>query len=1040
MSTLNGPDSTGRTSLIRDIRSGNAADGDAGALTDFESPVIVADLTMGISNIQSAAAFTGDASQSGYVITVEKRASQVAIRGRIPFVDGGLNTSTDLPGGPAEAPTQQPLRSGDSLWQDVPTASGETVRVRAEILLNEDVINDIGGLPALGRTPAGDDGGALPTAHLRVSAIDTGRDSDGNPVSFIANSTTIGQDCTVRVHYYQNVPYVGSAFEVSDSGRRYDFVSIEPVVPLIGPSGPTRGPGSNPSFDLQEVNPMAAIGVRFSEPIDQTVVDPHNNLVLSNDEFHSVGTGPTKVVGVEELLLEPKPAGLGVIGSRLVDQDGDGTLLRLAPPLGLFHEANVEDAYWLHVVGGDGGPKDLSGNPLDLFDRQLFADGAFSMRFGVAPLAAENLVGSRVMRFEDFDEDGTMPGSEDYFGQFTLGAGRLGGAVTQRTRLLADRQNLSAVTRADKSECWASGAGVPPTVVPGGVLYQCPNNILMQPAPPAVFIPPPPPLRFGGILEPHNPRGSRLQMTYREDDFAMSYTDKNQMNLDLEQLHWASWTNQEVQFDVFDKITIEASHSDWRPDVQFWLDPAATSPSPCVPHCDSMNSGLRNDFASNVLRGTTPTTIVNEKVYTINPNEAFTAQNGTKYVPYAKFDRSYTWRDSRLVSWDMSVNQATGLGGAKQPNGTPPAVDLTAHVSSPWIQEPPSAFANPSVVPFTGFQGEVWTGSLGDFSGSQARDHDPIALPLLLDFKVFPDDPQNGVASGSNRFHIGYVGACWSIGGGYYNVSSLLCNGINWPTLRVHSSGGITGQGLEQFVDPSGTTQASGGWIFDAGLGDPNGRYQTTAHNVTGSFGDDHVHWAAADFVRKVSLVTFGFFDSQLPNRHDLASITPAFSEWPGLSNSEGLPDFAALGASRGVAYAATDMLLVQDPPAATQPAGTSVVVELRGAGSFDQSDTIWDKPNEDSFDQRGNLLNPNYACEAYRYATPNSGGGTPRIAASGLTPYRIEKDLDDIRSTSGQLPRYMNVRITFENDVVSEPSQTPFLRSLVVAYRMAEQ
>ena len=39
---LNGVDSSGRSSVIRDFRSGNLADGSAGKLPDSETPMIVA--------------------------------------------------------------------------------------------------------------------------------------------------------------------------------------------------------------------------------------------------------------------------------------------------------------------------------------------------------------------------------------------------------------------------------------------------------------------------------------------------------------------------------------------------------------------------------------------------------------------------------------------------------------------------------------------------------------------------------------------------------------------------------------------------------------------------------------------------------------------------------------------------------------------------------------------------------------------------------------------------------------------------------------
>src|SRR5262245_15513370 len=51
---LNGVDSAARSSVIRDFRSGNLADGVSGRLNEPESPMIVAPLAMGITEIDSA--------------------------------------------------------------------------------------------------------------------------------------------------------------------------------------------------------------------------------------------------------------------------------------------------------------------------------------------------------------------------------------------------------------------------------------------------------------------------------------------------------------------------------------------------------------------------------------------------------------------------------------------------------------------------------------------------------------------------------------------------------------------------------------------------------------------------------------------------------------------------------------------------------------------------------------------------------------------------------------------------------------------------
>jgi len=584
---------------------------------------------------------------------------------------------------------------------------------------------------------------------------------------------------------------------------------------------------------------------------------------------------------------------------------------------------------------------------------------------------------------------------------------------------------------------------------------------------PNPWINPPPPVNvtFGGVLEPLNPRGSRLQMTYREDDFNLEYTDAAHLNLDLEQLHWASWNNTPVQFDSFDRVTIEAAHSDVRPDLTFQqVCPDGTIPDPinnpgctdanmmavapnCNLDCASMVSGLSPTFANNVLQGSSLQTLVKDRVYQINPNSAFSnPTTGTIFVPYADFEQTYTWRDSRLVSWDMTSDRAIGLGGAKSPDGTPPARDRTAFISSPWIPEEiptgSSYVGNPS----------IWTVSNGDFRGDRVRDHDPIAMPLLLDFKVYADDPANGVARGANSAHIGYIGPCWTStlsGNGYYNFSPLisLC-GLDWPVTRVHTSGGIDGGTLqENFVlDPGNETVATGGWILDAGLGDASfGLYRTGP-------GDDHVHWAQADLVRKVSLVTFGFFDTTRPNQHDFPASFQ--SNWPGLTDKAGFPDMQGLEMRRaGSEYGVDDLVSVVDPPLSRVPGGTSITIEYRGAEDFERSQPdpamlfpvphIYDPANDDNMATRGNLLNPNYACEAYRYATPNSGSGKsqPRIKASGLTPYVEEDQIDVIRDPlSHMLPRFINMRIVFENDTDSTPPVSPKLRSFGVVYRMKQR
>ena len=297
---------------------------------------------------------------------------------------------------------------------------------------------------------------------------------------------------------------------------------------------------------------------------------------------------------------------------------------------------------------------------------------------------------------------------------------------------------------------------------------------------------------------------------------------------------------------------------------------------------------------------------------------------------------------------------------------------------------------------------------------------------------MFPDDPKDGIASGVNLFHMALVGP---ILGGYYNSGGVgVCAGNDWPSFRVHTSGGVDGLAQQVLVDPATTEVAVGGWIKDVGLGDPiEGRFQTKP-------GDDMLYWAHADFVRRVSMVTFGVFDSRKPNQHGLTEQNFPGSGWPGVTKPNGFPDFEALGTARGETYSIAAVSPILDPPITEQPAGTKVLLEFRGIESMERA-TVYDQAGDDAIETRGNLLNPNYACDAFRYAMPNSGESkdTPRNRVVGMTPYVDEDGLETIRSPlTGLLPRYMNIRLILENNTQVTPALSPSLRSLAVAFRMA--
>jgi hypothetical protein len=1013
---LNDVDSAGRPSVIRDFRSGNLADGDSGRFSEPEAPMILASLGMGITDVD---ADTG-------VVTINKRLNFVPVRGRYPFVDGPLSPS-GLPLGPLEVPVTQPLASGDTLTQNIvvemPDGSFETVVLRAEILHNLEVGTVVGdpALPRLGlaeNVPGGtDQGEELPLVRVRLASVVAGRDSIGREWSFRANGTPTGEDCVVRARYYEDVPFIGSTESVTDRAWRHLFVRIDPQPAASGV------PGSN-------VQPNASLAIEFTKPMDLAQVDNSSNLLVTNRsilaESFAVQMG------------DPKRATSRVVPTRLSDLAGDGTVLRLQPPMGFFHAANVAETYAFHVRLGSAGVTDLGGQPLLVFDRASAPLDSWSVDFSLAASAPANLIGWRIVRFESEDEDGTVPGSPDLFGQFQLQDGRLTGASAVRFSRSADNQNLGTVSRILRGECWDANndtqlfpqAPVDFTNTPHpGILYWVPfmSDTIIPPFVPQVFdyyqtqAQP-----VGRVVEPHKPQGSRMQMRYIEDDFDLDYRAASEFAIDVEQLYWSPFNDETVLYDVFDRYTMSLAHSPRRPDERWFI-----LNDVCTLDCASMNSSLSSTFSENVLPGTSLVPVFEDKVYQINPNDAFRTSANIKYVPFPRFDRSYTWRDSRLVTVDAN-NEVIGLGGAQQPNAQPPNDDVTANVDSPWAASDP----DPEFV-LTGLS--TWVLDDADFLGNAQRDHDPIALPLLVDFKVYTDSAANGIASGANGFQVAMLGPptnfanpAGPIPGGYYDSQPAGCGGRPaWPRVRVQASGGedlVTGQAIT--IDVANVLAAQGSSVKDAGLGN-----QARALFIAPP-GDGMLNWARADFVRKVSTMTFGFFDTLQPQRADVVNLDNGT-----VTPEAGFPNLNGIDPNLRI----RDLVVQLDPPQALQPAGTTVVLEMRGAESFDNSgelynpafDAVAGQVPDDAFDTRGNLLNANYACEAYRYSRANFNGAA-RITATRLTRYVTEDQLGLMRDpATGLLPRFMNLRLVMTNNVDVTPALSPSLRSMNIVYRV---
>lgn len=1054
---LNGNDRVGLPSVIRDFRTGNSRDGRVGTLVDVDKPMIVVDVPMGIMSIDTA----------NRVLTLNKRGAKVAVRGQVPFAVGPLAiTGFPLPMGPVEVPTVAPLRSGDFISQMVQTPAG-AVRVRAEVIMNLDVSNTgpLSSNQNLGRAADGTDGGDAEIVRVRVASLSAVA-PDGTPVAFVAATSPLGADCTTRVHYYENVPYSSGGHAVSDSARRAEFVTFDPPTPRLDPV--TRQP-----IPLgTRIDPRASVSLRFSEPIDFARLDRDTNFVLTNKFLpdRTVASGTT--VDIVGLLAEPKAAALSMLATTPEDLQQDGTVIRLNLPMGHLHDqaAAQPEEYWLHLIATDQGIRDFAGNTLDILDRRVGSDQrrAFSLKYSMDAEAATNLVGQRIMRFQSGDEDGTKPGSPDYFGQFELLEGRISGAPVTRFSKVADERTIAGIVRGPHGECFdpgEPGSVTPPVAsrlashITWGPLYTTPSMIqadLQQP-PPNPFQPPPTPgYLYGGVGGPHNPRGGREQVTYREDDFGLGYHEADTMLIDVEQLFWSPWTNKPVLFDEFDRYTLRLGHASKRPDLRAnWVVTPTTAY--CGVDCASLFSGLSPNFDDNPLNGVM-VEVVTDKAYTIDPVDSFRSSTENVYTPFPRFTKTFTWRDSRLVSWNLATQTATGLGGAVLPTQeTLPPKDTTTDVSSPWETDVfPQGVVQGTTPPWPRDTIPTAVGYMvndpGDFWGNRQRDMDPIALPLLCEFDLWPDDRANGSVIGANRMHIAFVGinnAHQTPYWGYYNLGVVPpppaspvphwsqqeiaprpnCAGLQYPTFTVFSGGSVDRVGAETFIDPARERVARGSIVLDAASADTvTGLMPVPANN-------DHLYWTQANFVRRVSMCTFGFFDTLRPNRHDLV-LEELGAPWEGLSDRNGLPDFQSVETRRVV-----DMVAVMDPPPESQPSGTSILLEVRGVESMQRNTTLWNRAAENRALERANLLNPEYACEAFRYAMANPGSGAiggPRVSVEGLTPYVGLEQLDSIRSpVTRLLPRYMNYRLVFENDINPSAPKRPSLKSLALVYRV---
>jgi len=714
------------------------------------------------------------------------------------------------------------------------------------------------------------------------------------------------------------------------------------------------------------VSPFAGAVVRFTKPVDLDTVKWADTFFFAMRDLTSESS--------REAFIDSRPNNAGgtgidttsfndakyrtpfLISSRIVDEDGSQTTLRLQPTNGFFLDETMRTAapeddyrYFLHVIANspDGGVRDLAGNAVDLQGTTAERSGSIVVDFTVdtrkddgVPLFDDNIVVSVVRRFADPDEDARpslfkgeevrAPGAPetvgtsdvaDLFGAFLYLNGQLAARPTSRVRAVADNFNQ------------LPPIGQPPGGQPQNPLAWCPqtvwtpwvtrDQVAMSTAGSAFGQP---------IQNPLNPAGCRLQTLWREIDMSLSRDNPWDFNLDIEQMYWAPFAGDPLLYDEFDRVSLVLGHSEFRP-------------TPCVGAIGSLpwltESGLKGAFDGNYLRNQVPTgngqlvqtSAPRNEPYTdarlqINPSAVITADNGgNRFLPLPQFQEPYfVWRDETVVE------QGCDAGIGSDLTTTPGGAVMGTY--APYILSPFHNGQGSNIV--DGAEGlqfvpSYWNDSTNyQMANPNTRDNytgglvGSIALPLLADFQTFYDSTE---LPASNPFQ--------ATGSNGWQVSVTVGSDPR-PRFRVFSGGrpAAAPQGeLPMGPNDPGWNVASGGWALVPG--NPQAAWTVTPLPVLGSNhkGDNTFYWIMMDLLKRQSVVTSGFVDLNNPHRVPEgfadARLGPFYLDNGNvLQPADVLPSF-------GYSF---------DPPLTRMPAGTSVTPQFRGASAVDDTPWYWQR------------------------------------------------------------------------------------------------
>jgi hypothetical protein len=856
---------------------------------------------------------------------------------------------------------------------------------------------------------------------------------------------------------------VVAEYEYGDGGEDSDdpqhFVRFTPS-PLPEPNGavqPTRN-----------VSPFAAALVRFSKPLDMSTVRALDSLFFALQPLHGpladdpvTGTFAQFLSGtnMDRTTFDvDKYATPNLVPAARFDEDGTQTTIRLQPPLGFYldHDEMTADVrtrtYFLHILGGPKGIKDLPGNQLDLLPAPgvlhdaLIIDFTLDVRRDAAnrPLFAKNRVVNIARRFRTLDEDEQpsyfirnevrLTGGAvnplayplpDLFGAVNLLDGTVVARTTARTSRVADDLNQQPPPSQESDLRW------------------CPYRVSNQPQVPSATAT----VRFGAPLQnPLNPFGCRLQTIWREIDLNLSRVDPFDFNLDVEEAHWAPHTTSSISFDEFDRMSLFLGHAEFRPENCV----GATSALPTF-----AQSGLTIAFADNYVRdldlrgvrelpgprNPPPHAGFQEQYVVIDAAMAFTEPNQiNRYMPLPPLQQPhFVWRDETVLAQGGIPNLGADVQVANR--------TYEPYIISPWLMGG-GRFA--TEVPSIGLQLNQgrWFNTY-NYNISTARRSTretitdglvgAIALPLLGDFQMYPDEAtlpegRGYIASGANGWQV-----------------ALTVQSSSLPNYRVYSGGGVY-QNRPRTVSPG-----SPAWSRATGGLNPLNGQNTPA-------GDNTFYWAQWDFLARQTVATLGFIDVLNPHRVDPTFQTAPFRD-PRLG-----PYFADVGARAVLpGNVRPTYATLFEPALVDLPGGTEIIPQYRGASIVHpapwvaraaQPLTYW---NGQSVPARTQVapdhvnfpLDPLKAGDAHVRKFEDATVETPPRQRNHWTyPYNLHVTdyVDDPNQLSddaflgryaGALEsfrasdvRYCNLRLIMKNNVHASPPVSPSLESLALLLR----